>query len=817
MVPLSLRIALRRLARSSRLSLAAVLCIALGTAATSATLTLVSSTLLRPLPFPDAERLVRVWLHEPDGEERVELSYPDLDDVRRQVAGLDTLEATARARLLFQGGDGARRVECEAVSAGYFELLGVEPVVGRAFTGGEHEPGGDAVMLLSHAAWGSLFAYDGDVVGRTVRTDRGEQTVIGVMPESFTGSVEEDSGDVEFWLPMDDYLSAERRERRDVGGIWSIGRLAPGATLSAVADQAEALARRLASDWPATHRGRTLTVEPLGENWRSSLRGGSLLALGAGLLLLLVAAINVAALLFARSLDDRRGTAIRAALGARRRRMLGQVLLETTLLVGVGSLLGLAAGPPLLRAVLGQPSLVDGATLGIPVFVDLALDPLAAALSVLVFLVTAVLASVGPALVVARVDPRRTLQETGRGATADRRARRWSRGLVVAEVALTTLLVLAAALLVRSYHALESEDLGFRTDGVLRIALFVNEQDVAENTDLPRFHRALRDELLATPGVEEMGVVWPTVPIDWPIQEAITVPGMDAADTAEGGLRVGIFLADASFFDVVDLPLVAGRGLRDGDGSEAAPVAVVNRSLARRLTGGGDASRVVGLEARLGERPVRIVGVLGDARYGGPRQDETSSYQMYLPFAQSPQRLSTLMFSTSGDPATLLGPLQRRLATLAPSSALDWSGPLDRWVRDLYLLDSRFLLSFVGLFSAACLVLAAIGLFAQLAHAVARRRREMGIRQALGASPGRIQGMVVGEGLRPVILGLAVGTFGGWLAADVLGSFVWGIPTADPWSFAATVLVLLAVAVTASLPAARRAAATAPAEVLRDG
>jgi predicted permease len=813
-VPLSLRTALRRLARSLRLSLAAVVCIAIGTAATSATLTLVSSTLLRPLPFPDAERLVRVWLHEPDGEERVELSYPDLGDVRERLAGLERVEAAARARLLFQGPHGARRVEGEAVSEGYFELLGVEPLVGRLFTAEEHRPGGERVMLLDYRTWGSRFAWDEAVVGRTVRTGDGEHTVVGVLPESFTGSVEEDSGDVEVWLPIDDYLSAERRERRDVGGIWSLGRLAPGASLESVAGEAEALGRRLAADWPASHRGRTLRVEPLGESWRSGLRRGSLLALAAGILLLMVAAINVAALLLARSLDHLRETAIRTALGAGRRRMLGQVLLETLLLVGAGSLAGLAAGPPLLRAVLGQPSLVDGSTLGIPVFVRFTLDPAAAGLAVLAFAVTAVVAALGPALVVSRVDPARTLQEGGRTAAGSRRAHRWSRRLVLAEVVLTTVLVLAAALLLRSYHALGSADLGFRTEGVLRIALFVDPDDVADESGLPAFLERVRGELAATPGVERVGAVWPTIPIDWPLQEALSVPGFETA-ADEGGLRVGVFLADPGFFEVAGVPRVAGRGLRDGDRADAAPVAVVSRSLARRLAGGEDWRRVVGAEARLGDSPLRLVGVVGDTRYGGPRQESDGSYEIYLPLAQSPQRLTTLLFATSGDPAALLGPLERRLAELAPSSALDWSGPLDRWVTDLYMLDSRFLLSLVGLFSAACLLLAAVGLFALLAHAVARRRAEMGIRQALGATPRNIQGMVVAEGLRLVALGLAAGGFAGWLAAGALESYVWGIPAADPWSFAATAAVLLAVAVAASLLPARRAAATAPAEVLR--
>lgn len=841
MHPKTLQLALRRLARSPRLALGAVLCIAVGTAATSAALTLVSATLLRPLPYPEADRLVRVWLEEPQGDSHIELSYPDVLDLSQALiddgsgagGGLDAFEAIARARLQFRTGEGARRVEGEAVTDGYFRLLGVEPLFGRTFTAEEHRPGGPRVMLLDYRTWGEHFGYDEAVVGRTVPTDEGELTVVGVMPASFTGTVEEDSGDLEFWVPIEEYLSPQRRESRSIGGIWSLGRLAPGISLASLRSELDALGRRLTEDHPEAYGARVFTVEPMGENWRSELRRGGLLLLAAAGLLLIVAAANVAVLLLARTLNGRREHAIRAALGADRGRLLGQTLLETVLLVAAGSALGLGVGPPLLRFFLDRPSLVDTSTLGIPAFVRLEIDPMAAGLSCLVFLVTALVAGLGPALLASRTDPAQVLQEAGRSTVGSRRTRRWTSFLILAEVALTTVLVVGAALLARSYEAMEAQDLGFRTDDLLRIALFVNEQEVPEAEALGPFYDRVQRNLVEEPGVERVGVVWPTVPMDWPIQQSLTVSGMEPPDPAhpEAGLRVGLFIADAAFFEVMDVPLLAGRGFRATDGPDAPAVALVSRSLARRIAEGlghaegarhgEDVGSVVGTEAMLpglSSETLRIVGVVDDVRYGGPREGDTPAarHELYVAFRQSPTRLMSLIIATSREPESLVPPLSRRLGKLAPVSALDWIGPLDRWVTDLFLTDTRFLLSLVGAFSLAGLFLSAVGLFAVLADSVVRRRPEIGVRQALGATPARIVRTVVLQGLRLVALGLVAGSLLAWASDRAIESHLYGITATDPTSYLLAGAVLLATALAASLLPARNAARVDPAEILRE-
>lgn len=802
-----LRNALRSIAGSARLSLSAVLCIALGTAATSATLTLVSAAFLRPLPFPAAERLLRIWSVEDDGGGRVGISYPDFVDLAAEASTLDAVEATARARLAFRTADGTRRVEGEAVSAGYFALLGVEPTAGRLFTAEEHAAGGEPVMILDHRAWGELFSYAPEAVGSVVATQRGPYTVVGVLPPDFNGTVEDDSGEIEFWVPLADYLSPERLRRRDVGALWLVARRAPGSSLPAATSEVAALGRRLDARGPQLPFDRRLAAEPFAENWRSELRGGTLLVLASSLLLLLVAATNVSVVLLARAVAGRRELAIRAALGARPGRLVAQALYETLLLVAAGGVLGLLAGPLLLRALLAASSLP------IPSYVEPVPGAIAIGLCLGVLAVTALLASVGPAVFGSRVAPAGALQEEEHRTAGGRRSRRWAATLVVAEVALTTVLVVAAVGLVRSYHDLRTGELGYRTEGVLRIALFADPQDAADG-QLTGFYQRAQRLVQAEPGVEAVGLVWPTVPILVPVTESLRVPAA-AGELGARGRRVEVFSADRAFFEVMEVPLLAGRHPRQQAGDEGPQEVLVSRSLAREIVGSAALERAVGRPAALGETAVRVAGVVGDARWAGPRREEVSAGagQLYLPFARSPQRLASLVVRTGRDADDLVAPLTRRLGAFAPASALDWVGPLDGWLVDMFLLGDRFVLYLVAFFSAAALVLAAVGLSGLLADSVARRRTELGVRQALGASPRRIVAFVALRGLSLALAGLAVGGLLTWLASGLTSALFVG-SAADPWSFVATAVVLSATALAASALPARKAARVHPTSAL---
>ena len=809
------RNALRNVWRSPRLSLAAVLCIGLAMAATSAALTLVTATLLRPLPYRDAERLVRVWLEETGEEPRIALSYPELVELDEHLTGFDELEATARARIQFRSDQGSRRVEGEAVTAGYFDLLGVEPFLGRSFTDDEHRGRSNRVLLLSYASWSVYHGHDPDILGRQLLTDQGSYEVVGVLPSTFSGTVEDDSGDIEFWVPITQYLDVEARERRDLRLIWTIGHLASQASIDSVRAEVATLSTELTRLFPESYRARTFAVEPLGENWRSSIRQGSLLLLAAAILVLVVAAANVALLLLARSIDNQKHWALRMALGAGRFDVVRLAATETAILVGAGSALGLLIGPPALRAFLNQPSIADGSIVGVPVFVRFTVDPVVAGSCALFFLLVALIAAMGPALHCLRLDVNHAIRDTSRS-HGGRTGRRWFRAMALTEVALTTVLTIGASLLVRSYSGLLNQELGFRTHEVLRIGLFVNEADVVDESALPSFSKRVRETVLAEPGVRAMGVIWPTIPIDWPLQASFRAPGLEPTVTEEDD-RVDHFVADPHAFETLGMRLVAGRDFAETDEPEGAPVGIVNRALALRIAGTGDAAHALGVEADLDGHPFRIVGVIDDVRLGGPKEPAGSRHRVFLPFSQTPQRMMSLFILTDGDPEALVAPLRRRLAAVAPSSALDWIGPVDELIGELFLRDTRFMLSLLGAFTLAGMFLSATGLFAVLADSVARRRGEIGLRQALGASPSQVLVAILAEALSVVAVGMGLGMLLAWLWRQALASLLHGVSPSDPWSHAGALAVMTSVALLAAIVPALRAAAIDPADALRDG
>ena len=796
---------LRSLFRSPRLAVAAILCFAVGMAAVSAMLTFARGVLLRPLPFPEADRLVRVWVAEDDAErERIPLSYPLLETLRGDVGTLEAFEGTARSRLLFLSRHGGRRVEGEAVTSGYFELLGIEPAAGRLFTRQEYEPGHEGVMLLGHAASGMLFGRSDAAVGGEVRTDQGVFEVVGVLPPGFTGTVEDDAGEIEFWLPIRHYVDAERRQRWDVGGIWGIGRRPPGTTASAVAAELATLEEHLAREHPDAHAGRSLAVEPFGRNWREGLWGGTKLLLGAALGLLLIAALNVSALLLARSLELRGDHAVRLALGEPPAAMVRSTLFEALGLAALGGLVGFGLGQLLL------PWLLERATVELPDYVSARPDALSTLTAFTILAAAAVAAGVAPAATRARTDPAARLAEGGRGSSSTRVTRRLWSALVVAEVALTMALVFGSAVLLRSWHTLRTDDLGFRTEGVARLGFFAGQEDAPEVEDVLPLARRIRDELTTHPAVDDAALVWPTVPIWSPVEEAIRWPSMPDA-MRERGLRVGMFAGDPGMFRLLELETVAGRTLESRD--EGAEVAVVSRSLAERM---GGPRRALGTELAIVGGAVRVVGVVEDARLGGADEDQAHRYEMYLPLTLTSQRSVTLLVSTERElPETLLSDLSRRIAELAPHSALDWVGSMDYWLGERYK-DRRFAPLLLGVFATAALLITAIGVFALLAASVESRRREIAVRKALGATHRRVSGSILGRGVALTALGAILGAGICWGLARVLSAFVYEIGVRDTWSFliAGGVLVVLGVGA-AALPA-RTGSHVEPMHVLRD-
>lgn len=795
--------ALKSIKRSLRLSLAGVACIALGTAASSTVLTLYSAAVLRPLPFTEAGRLVRVWLDDPEVGPRQQLKLPDVRDLEVQLSTLDRFVATARSRSMWLGAGGARRVEGEAVTPGYFDLLGIDPFLGRVFAPDEYLPGSEPTILLSFGTWNSHYAADPEILGSSIRTGSRNYTVVGVLPPSFLGTIEDDIPDIEFWVPMTHDRSEEvRQSRAGSGYIWTIGRLGPGVNLAQAEEEVHTIGTRIAQANPDTRGPMEMRVEPLGENWREDLRGRNHLLLGAAALLLLVAASNAAGLLTTRSLAGRREMAVRAALGASRTRLIRLVFIETSLLTGAGAVAGTLLAPSILRAFMNI------APEEVPDYVSLTLDARALLLVLFVLVITALLAGTMPAVLGSRVDPARAFR--GRGATAGRRERRVGDGLVIAEIALTTVLVVTAGLLLKSYQSFGNTDLGFRTERLLRMAIFVGVRDVDRVEDLNTFNARLRETLVSYPGVEGVGLVSPTVPPGTGGDERIRFDDMPPA-FSEHGLPVHMHLVDPSFLPTMEIPLLAGRDFNSSDDGASRGVAAVSVSLAD-LLGGTD--RALGRVIETEGREYEIVGVTDDVLYFGAVQRRQRNLDVFAPLAQAPTRLVSMAIRTDGDPSRYIAALSQRLNTLAPNSPLDWVDPMTVAL-DGHLQSPRFYLLLLSAFASSALALAAVGLFATLTNLVVRQTGEFGIRSALGATKTRLTGNVMRRGLGIAVLGLCVGGAGALAVGYVLGRSLYGVGSFDAVTLVSTAVVIGCAAALASYLPARRAARINPLQALQ--
>ena len=803
-----LRFALGAFRRQFRLSIAAALCIAIGIAATTAVVTLIDLTVFEPLPFPDADRLVRVWNQWPD-RSREELSWPGYEDLAAAFGSLECLEASARSRLIFIRAEGSRRVEGEAVTAGYFDMLGIEPFAGRLFTADEHAHDAERVMVLSYAAWGAIFQHDPDVVGTRIRTnnqgstDPRVYTVIGVIPPSFIGTIEEDFPDIEFWVPAEQYLYGNGSDDRSARFVLSVGTLAAGTTLEQAREELAPLSESVAVLYPEQREELTYRVEYFGANWREGFQRGNVLLLAAAGLLLAVAAANVSGLLLARTTERRHELAVRVALGATRAQIARQLLMETLVVVAVGGAFGLWVARWILEYFV-RVSAVE-----LPGYMEIAPDAGAMALSTVVIALTGLAAGLLPALAGARTGLARSVQEGSSRVAGSRRGNRSGRVLVVGEVTLTVVLVVCSGLLLRSYASLASADLGFRTDNLLRMALFIDPDDVPADA-LPTFYDRLRSAVLAAPHVETATLALPTLPVVDPIQMRIRFLGMPEADR-QNGLVTGIYFVDTEFFEALEIPLLAGRGIEMGDGPGEQAVMVVGRSLAERM---GGIERAVGTRVGMDDSEFLVVGVAENTAFGGPAGGPRHDLEFYGSIYQSARRIVSMEIITRGEPLAAAPELRRRLAELAPSSAVDWVDDIDEFLAWTYR-DVRFFTLLVGVFTASALALTGIGLYAILSNLVARSTMELGVRKSFGATAAGIMTLMLRRGLTLVGAGLTLGLVLAVLVARSLEGFLFGIQPFDAVSFAAASAVVLVVAVAASVIPARRAAAVQPGEALR--
>jgi putative ABC transport system permease protein len=796
------RLAIRRLRRSPGFTAAAVLTLALGIGANSAFFSLADAALLRPLPYPTADRLVMLWESQPTaGKERERVSAANFLDWRRESRALDELTAWAPWGFALTGDGEPEELASVRASANLFRTLGVSPALGRGFLPEEETPGRDRVVVLSHAFWQSRLGGDPNAVGRTLTLDGEPHEIVGVMPADFRFP---DDATVALWNPLafDASELTTRAERR----FNVIGRLAPGATVTDAGAELDLLAGRLADAYPETNAGWSVGVLPAGEVVAAGGRAALALLLGTVVLVLLLACANVGHLFLARTLDRERELAIRVALGGAPARLLRLLVIEC----GVVALLGAAVGVGLAAWAIPLVQAFDPGLL--PGWRAAALDRPVVAFALALLLPVTFLCGVLPAIHAIGLGRRVPLTGAGERMTPGLARASVRRGLIVGEVALSVVLLVAAGLHLRSLVRLQQVDPGFEAEHVLAATVFLSgTRQRSDEQEFAFFGEAV-ERLGRRPGIVAAGAVT-TLPMN-PIGIDYDLPfGADGnpppatADRQEVDFRA----VAGDYFRALGVPVSRGRGFDSTDREDAARVVMVNQTLARRFfPGENPVGRRVWVGGRIGA--ATVVGIVGDVRHRSLAARPRS--ELYVPLRQSPHGGMTIVVRASGDPAGLARMVKAEIYALDPNQPLNDLVTLPELLHRS-VSPQRFNLLLLGGFAALALLLAAVGVYGVIAYSVGQRTREIGIRMALGAASREIRGAVIRPAVGLAAIGVALGCGAAWLLGRVLAPELYEVSPHDPLTFAAVAGILLAAAWAACAIPARQAGRLDPLVALR--
>jgi predicted permease len=792
--------ALRRLRQAPGFTLVAVATLALGIGATSAIVGVVNAVLLSPLPFPEADRLVRVaqtW------KGRAEVYSPqNFLDVEAQASAFSGLAAIGGSGVTLTGQGTAARLEGAEVGASFFDVLRVRPLHGRGFVAGENEPGRNKVVVLGHPLWRDRFGADPGLVGRTVSLNRQPYEVVGIAPPGFRYPE-----DAEIWTPME----YDERFRSNSRGAWYlrvVGRLREGATMDGARQEVDTIAARLARAYPADNEGVGGTVIPLLDATVGESRRALLVLLGAVGLVLLVACVNVANLLLSRIGARETELAVRAALGAGRGRLVRQLLTESLLL----ALLGGAAG--LLLAVLIVDGLVALQPQGVPRLAEVSVNRSVVGFAAALSLVTTVLFGAFPALQTSRRATARALRQGSRGIlTGGRGGLRGA--LVVGQIALAMVLLAGSALLLRSFTLLRGVDPGFRTENALAFRVSLPDSAYPEDAQRLTFHDELQRRLGALPGVGSVGAV-AGLPLGGNrFDISFTVAGRPDVPPAQQP-TMEVRIATPGYFRTIGIPVRRGRAFTESDGPEAPQVVVLSESAVRRFFSDEEP---IGKTIRLGlgrgrGRPAggEVVGIVGDVKELGLAVE--SPPEIYLPYAQFPILSMDVVLRTEVEPRSLAAVAERVVHGLDAELPVARVATLDE-VLARSVSEPRFYALLLGSFAATALFLAALGLFGVMSYAVAQRTRELAVRIALGARREELLRMVLREAILLGAAGVAVGLVGALLLSRVIASMLFSLSPRDPATLGGVAVLLLATALLASYLPARRATRVDPVIALR--
>jgi len=798
-----LRYALRLLRKHPGVTIAAILTLALGLSANITIFSFVNTYLLRELNFDQPGQLVHIWqTNRRQGHSKLRASLPNVLDWQQQnstLAGLAVFNYTGETLL---GPDGPERISGGRVSANIFQLLGVQPALGRGFAHGEDQPGRGDVVVLGHRFWQQRYGGDAGVLGQTITVSDRAHTIIGVMPPDFVFPLPI----TQLWLPREHDAARHPREQ---GILQVAARLKPGVTREQAQADLAAIAARLEAEYPRENEGVGVSVTPLKSELNFAYQIFQVLAVvmgAAGVFLLLISCANVANLTLARGLARSRELAVRAALGATRGRIVRQLLTENLLVALGGGILGVVMAAWSLEAT---AALIPGDLYRVG---ELGIDAQTAVFTLALCGVTTLLFGLAPALRMTRHDLNQALREGGSGAGAGLGRRRLHNVLAASQVALSLVLLVGAGLFTQSLGKLRDAPLGFDPESVLTLQLSLPAAQYDSADKLAAFHRALLREAEAVPGVSAAATV-NYLPLNHETNFAEFQLEGEAAPAERANLAVAQSVS-ADYFRVLGIPLAAGRAFSERDAATTERVLVVSAALAQKYFPAGDAvGRRLLLKRASGElTPALIVGVAGNVKH--QEIDEAWPALIYQPQFQAPWSYLRLMVRTPGEPTALAGALRQAVARVDPQLPVTELRPLAGVVHE-YLLPRRVMSGSTALFAVQAVFLATVGLFGVVAFSVSQRTREMGIRLALGAQPGDVLRLVLRQGLLLAAAGVGAGITASLGVGRLLSNLLYGVSAYDPLTLGVAAAFLLGVAALASYLPARRASKVDPMVALR--
>jgi predicted permease len=801
------RFGIRSLARTPGFTTIAVLTLALGIGANSAIFSFVDGVVLKPLPYREPDRLVRVWEKPPRGQ-RNAISTLNFLDWAREGTAFESIAAQAGSFPTLTGEGEPVQLRGARVSASYFEVFGVSAAIGRTFAHDEDQQGRDKVVVLSHALWQTRFGGAPSLVGRSIVLDGVPHTVIGILPANSAF----DRAFIQLWRPL---AFTDQERTRDFHWLTAMGRLKPGVTLETARSRMDVVAQRIAADYPDSNKGWGITIDRfpdvvVGADLRRSLY----VLLGAVGLVLLIACVNLANLLLARGTAREREVAVRAALGAGRARLVRQLLTESLVLALSGGIIGLLVGY----------ALMGGLKLLLPPFMlpreaAVVMDGRVLGFTLVVAIATGLLFGIVPALQLTRPDLSTAVQGASRGSSPDRARRRVRSGLVVAEVALAFVLLTGATLLVRSFMNLQRLDTGIDSTNVITTGLPVPSNRFADPNQLSAYQRQVMSRLEAVPGVRGVALA-STLPFQgWGYGMPMMVQGKPFVDRANR--RGGYFkMISPSYFAVLGIPVKRGRGLAETDRAGAPPAMVINETFVRQYLEKEDpmgkrilVQEIVPGRPELGaEIPWEVVGVVADEKVNAP--GVPNSPGMYVSFEQSPNTFMGVLVRTAVEAGSVEQALRRAVSEINKDQPLTEVRLLTT-IKEESLGSNRLRTMLLGIMAALAVVLAAIGIYGVISYTVAQRTREIGIRSALGASGATLLRLVIRQSMLLAVVGLLVGLASSLALTHVLSTLLFEVAPRDPLSLAVATVLLTAVSLLACAVPARRAATVDPVIALR--